>query len=210
MAGVHGRPAAAPAHAEIRYALAIGNGTYKNLPALKNPLNDARDFGVDLRLSEIHGEDADEGFVRDRQFIHPKLGFTFTAPEGFTLDNTPQALFGSKRSAGQAFRLDVVRIPAGQSLIEYVNSGWLENIEDGSVAELLVNGIPAVTATAGGEPLRFRLYVMRFGGYVYRLTFASRNLMPGDQEAADRAFREADRSFRESVQTFRPLSESEK
>jgi len=52
-----------PAHAESRVALVIGNGAYKNLPVLRNPPNDARDFaealkkldfdvdlGVDLRL----------------------------------------------------------------------------------------------------------------------------------------------------------------
>src|SRR5207249_5842291 len=30
----------------------------------------------------IYGEDPSEGFVRGRRFLHPKLGFTFVAPEG--------------------------------------------------------------------------------------------------------------------------------
>src|SRR5215475_11659103 len=34
----------------------------------------------------IYGEDPSEGFVRGRRFLHPKLGFTFTAPDSFTLD----------------------------------------------------------------------------------------------------------------------------
>ena len=44
----------------------------------------------------IYGEDPSEGFVRGRRFLHPKLGFTFMAPQGFTLDNTAQAVFGVK------------------------------------------------------------------------------------------------------------------
>src|SRR6516225_1618742 len=36
----------------------------------------------------VFGEDPSEGFVRGRRFLHPRLGFTFTAPEGFALDNT--------------------------------------------------------------------------------------------------------------------------
>ena len=44
----------------------------------------------------VYGEDPSEGFVRGRRFLHPKLGFTFTAPEGFTLDNTAQAVLGLK------------------------------------------------------------------------------------------------------------------
>src|SRR6185437_9165311 len=42
------------------------------------------------------GEDPGEGFVRGRLFLHPKLNIAFTAPEGFTLDNTAQAVLGVK------------------------------------------------------------------------------------------------------------------
>ena len=75
---------------------------------------------------------------------------SFMAPEGFALDNTTQAVLGTKEGAGQALRLDVVKVPAEQSLIEYINSGWIENIENGSVEELTVNSVPAATATAIG------------------------------------------------------------
>ena len=77
----------------------------------------------------VYGEDPSEGFVRGRRFLHPKLGFTFTAPDGFTLDNTAQAVLGIKRGGGQALRLDVVRVPAEQTLAEYLTSGWIENID---------------------------------------------------------------------------------
>ena len=32
-----------------------------------------------------YGEDPSEGYVRGRRFLHPRLGFTFTAPDRFTL-----------------------------------------------------------------------------------------------------------------------------
>ena len=79
----------------------------------------------------VYGEDPVEGFVRGRRFLHPKLGFTFTAPDGFSLDNTAQAVLGLKDNGNQALRLDVVKVPAEQTLIEYLNSGWIENIETG-------------------------------------------------------------------------------
>ena len=47
----------------------------------------------------VYGEDPSEGFVRGRRFLHPKLGFTFAAPENFTLDNTAQAVIGVPGSA---------------------------------------------------------------------------------------------------------------
>ena len=83
----------------------------------------------------VYGEDPSEGFVRGRRFLHPKLGFTFTAPDGFTLDNTAQAVFGVKDNGAQALRLDVVRVPAEQTLPEYLNSGWIENIDGKSIEE---------------------------------------------------------------------------
>jgi predicted Zn-dependent protease len=146
-----------------------------------------------------YGEDPADGFVRGRHFLHPKLGFSFMAPEGFMLDNTPQAVLGAKEGGDQALRLDVVKVPAEQSLIEYLNSGWIENIENGSVEELTVNGVPAATATAIGNQWAFRLYVVRFGGEVYRFIFAAKNRTP-----------EADRAFRESIQTFRRLLPQER
>jgi predicted Zn-dependent protease len=146
-----------------------------------------------------YGEDPADGFVRGRHFLHPKLGFSFMAPEGFMLDNTPQAVLGAKEGGDQALRLDVVKVPAEQSLIEYLNSGWIENIENGSVEELTVNSVPAATATAIGNQWAFRLYVVRFGGEVYRFIFAAKVRTP-----------EADRAFRESIQTFRRLLPQER
>ena len=52
----------------------------------------------------IYGEDPSEGFTRGRRFLHPRLGFTFVAPEGFTLDNSAQAVLGIREGGGQALR----------------------------------------------------------------------------------------------------------
>src|SRR5437764_3921027 len=80
----------------------------------------------------VYGEDPSEGFVRGRRFLHPRLGFTFTAPDGFILDNTAQAVLGVRDGGGQALRMDVVRVPAEQTLVAYLGSGWIENVEQGS------------------------------------------------------------------------------
>ena len=146
----------------------------------------------------VYGEDPIDGFVRGRKFLHPKLGFTFTAPEGFSLDNTAQAVLGIRESGNEALRLDVVKIPAEQTLIEYLNSGWIENVEAGSVEELAINGFPAATATAKGDQWTFRLYAIRFGSEIYRFIFAAKT------RTAD-----TERAFREAVNTFRRLSLAE-
>ena len=146
----------------------------------------------------VYGEDPSEGFVRGRRFLHPRLGFTFLAPEGFTLDNTAQAVLGVKEGGGQALRFDVVRVPAEQTLAEYLTSGWIENIDPKSVEDVIINGLPAATATAKGDQWAFRLYAVRFGTDVYRFIFASKRMTA-----------EIDRAFRELVGTFRRMTLAE-
>jgi predicted Zn-dependent protease len=145
-----------------------------------------------------YGEDPSEGFVRGRRFIHPKLGFTFVAPDGFVLDNTAQAIFGVKDGGVQALRLDVVHAPTEPALVEYINSGWIENIDRSSISENVINGLPAATATATNGEWTFRLYVVRFDSDVYRFIFATKHV----SEATDRA-------FRDSIGTFRRISPTE-
>ena len=140
----------------------------------------------------MFGEDPSEGFVRGRRFLHPKLGFTFTAPDGFTLENTAQAVFGVKDGGAQALRLDVVRVPNDQALTDYLMSGWIENIDPRSVEAVTINGHPAATATASGDQWTFRLYAVRFGSEVYRFIFAAKNRT----DAVDRTFRDSINSFR--------------
>src|SRR6476661_8996811 len=184
---------------------------------VKNALANARQFSSPGRGERDHteylatldglvyGEDPSEGFARGRHFLHPKLGFSFVAPPGFTLDNTAQAVLGLKDRGDEALRLDVVSVPAEQPLPDYLKSGWMENVDPGSVEEFTVNGFPAATATAGGGNWSFRLYAVRFGSEVYRFIFAAK----ARTTQVDLAFRESIMSFRRMTlkesQQVRPL-----
>ncbi len=146
----------------------------------------------------IYEDDPSEGFIRGRRFVHPKLGFTYTAPEGFALDNTSQAVFGIKAGGAQALRLDVVKASPDVSLADYLNSGWVEGIDRHTVQQLAINGLPAATALARSDAWTFRLYVVRLDGDVYRFIFAAKH---GTETA--------DRTFRESMTTFRRITAAE-
>jgi predicted Zn-dependent protease len=178
---------------------------------VKNAQNNARQFGAPGVGGEreraayvaaidgmVYGDDPSEGLVRGRRFLHPKLGFTFVAPENFSLDNTAQAVLGIKQGGGQAMRMDVVRVLSEQTLTEYLNSGWIENIDLKSIEDFTINGFPAATATANGDQWAFRLFAVRFGSDVYRFIFAAKKMTP-----------ELDRAFRESVGSFRRMSLAE-
>jgi predicted Zn-dependent protease len=141
------------------------------------------------------GDDPSEGFVRGRRFVHPKLGFTFSAPEGFVLENSAQALLGIASGGTQALRLDSISLSAGTPLETYVASGWMEGIDPNSIHSASLGGIPAALASARGGDWQFRVAVLRFGDSVYRLIFATRNLTPA-----------MDARFLDSIESFRPLA----
>ena len=153
----------------------------------------------------VYGEDPSEGFVRGRRFLHPKLGFTFQAPDTFTLDNTAQAVIGVREGGAQAMRFDVVRVPAEQTLGDYLNSGWMENVDKASTEDLTINGFPAASAAAHGDQWQFKVYALRFGSDVYRFIFATKQ----KTTESERNARETVNSFRrltlEEIQAARPL-----
>jgi predicted Zn-dependent protease len=143
----------------------------------------------------VFGEDPSEGFVRGRRFLHPKLGFTFQAPENYTLDNTAQAVIGVREGGAQAMRFDVVRVPADQTLSDYLNSGWMEGVDRSATEDITINGFAAASTTASGDPWQFKVYALRFGADVYRFIFASRQKTT-----------ESERNARETVSSFRRLT----
>jgi predicted Zn-dependent protease len=117
------------------------------------------------------------------------------APPGFTLDNTAQAVLGLKEGGGEALRVDVVSVPAEQSLPDYLKSGWMENVDPASVEEFSVNGFQTATATSSGGNWSFRIFAVRFGSDVYRFIFAAKNRTA-----------QVDQQFRESIMTFRRMT----
>jgi predicted Zn-dependent protease len=171
-----------------------------NARQFSGPGGSSRDRATYLAAVDgmLYGEDPREGFARGRRFFHPRLDITFTAPDGFALDSTPQAVLGIKEGGGQALRMDVVRVPETQALTAYLNSGWIDNIDGTTVEELTIGGFPAATALARGEQWAFRLFVIRLGGEVYRFVYATKQMTPA-----------ASRAFQDSVSTFRRMTAAE-
>lgn len=147
----------------------------------------------------MFGDDPAEGTIRGRKFTQPRLGFTFTAPEGFVLENSAQAVLGVKEGGVEALRLDSVSVSPSTSLDSYVRSGWIDGLLDSSIEPIKVNDMPAVIATARAGAWNFRVAVIRSGDReVYRLIFATHGLNPDDEKA-----------FRGSIDSFRKIGPEE-
>ena len=100
-----------------------------------------------------------------------------------------------REGGSQAMRFDVVRVPAEQSLGDYLNSGWMEGVDKSSTEDITINGFPAASAAAHGDQWQFKVYALRFGSDVYRFIFATK------QKST-----ESERNARETVNSFRRLT----
>ena len=136
--------------------------------------------------------------MRGRNFFHTKLGFGFTAPEGFALSASAEAVQGAATASGRAMRFDTVEVPAATTLDQYLKSGWIEGVEVTKETTIEVGGMPAETGVAKSGDWTFRLAAIRQGDIVYRLIFAAKNFS-----------READQSFMDSIASFHRLTSEE-
>ncbi|SEC88879.1 Putative Zn-dependent protease [Rhizobiales bacterium GAS188] len=144
------------------------------------------------------GDDPSQGTVRGRSFIHTRLGFAFTAPEGFALSGGSEAVQGAAAALGRAMRFDTVEVPSSTPLDQYLKSGWIEGVEVTKETTLDVGGLSAETGIAKSGEWSFRLAAIRQGGVIYRLIYAARNFSP-----------EADQSFMQSIASFHRLNAEE-
>lgn len=165
-------------------------------PAAQSRSRDAYLSAIDGML---YGDDPAEGIVRDREFIHPELGFSFKAPSGFTVTNTPSAVAiqGPQRSVA---KFDAGKKAAGMEIGQYLTNEWAQGIKLGGLERLTVNGMKAATATTKIGEYNARLVAIEFStGSVYRFLIGT---LP-------QAGQRYDSTLREMVMSFRKISAAE-
>ncbi|WP_205520867.1 M48 family metalloprotease [Propylenella binzhouense] len=139
----------------------------------------------------VYGDDPGEGFVRGREYLHPRLSIRFSVPEPYRLENTKEAVLAAA-GPNTAMRFDGVPVPADTSPSDYLASGWVNGLVDGSIRETTANGLPAATAEARAGDWFFRIGAVRVGSSMYRMIFADRS----SDEAIAAALDETLASFR--------------
>ncbi len=173
----------------------------------------SRDREIYLRRIDgmIYGDSPKQGFVRGREFDHPVLRIRFTAPPGFRLQNTQQAVIGQHKS-GALMQFDGARLKdGGMSTQRYVATVWAPKLTLRDVQTINVNGMEAVTGAARietrGGPADLRLVAIRHdANQLYRFLF----LTPAaETQKMAEEFRRTTFSFRRlstrEAQALRPL-----
>lgn len=141
------------------------------------------------------GDDPAAGVIEGRRFYHPRLDFTFEAPDGFMLENSPQAVIGINSSREQSMRLDSILSTNAETSLA---SGWIEGAKLDAVTPLAVTGLTAFTTTARDKEWTYRLAAIEKNGKIFRMILAARTLTP-----------EIDQKFLQSIRSFRNLTPQE-
>lgn len=119
------------------------------------------------------GDSPAQGSIVGRKFSHPASKFTFTVPEGYTLQNSQSAVVGVAGD-GEAVRFDSADVQANVGLEDYLRSGWIAGLKTDSVSSQTLNGIEMASGLAQTDQWFFRVSVMRLDGQVYRFIFAAK------------------------------------
>ncbi|MEM7506558.1 MAG: M48 family metalloprotease [Pseudomonadota bacterium] len=147
-----------------------------------------------------YGDSEEQGFVRGRTFSHPKLRFTFQAPQGFAITNSANAVTANGPQNAR-FILDGGKDDGG-SLTNYIQRTWVPGIAKetrvgrlGGLQRTRINGLEAARAVmpveVQGRTFDALLVAVRLNGTIYRMTgLAPRGsrLLPSMEEAS-RTFR---------------------
>ncbi len=91
--------------------------------------------------------DPENGLVKGRRFIHPKLRFAFEVPQGFSILNNADSIIGLGPGDARII-FDLARRPDGVSLAHYVRGVWGTQLPLSAPERIVVDGIEGATAVA--------------------------------------------------------------
>ncbi len=113
------------------------------------------------------------GAVAGRSYINPTLKFTFTVPQGYSLQLSKGAVVGVA-GEGEAVRFDSAEVPQSMGLEDYLKSGWIAGLQPNTVKRESANGFEMASGVAVTPQWNFRVAVVRHESRVYRFIFAAR------------------------------------
>jgi predicted Zn-dependent protease len=152
-----------------RVQLALQDARQISAPSVGATDRDSFLDGID---GMVFGDAPAQGYVRGNMFLHPLLGIAFSVPVGFQIDNSKEAVLATG-PGDVAVRFDSAQVRRGQSLTNYIMSGWVSGLDRNSVQATTLKGMPAATARAHSDKWDFDITVVEVDGQVYRFLTAA-------------------------------------
>jgi predicted Zn-dependent protease len=163
---------------------------------VSNPISER-----DLYLAKIdgllYGDEPEQGFIRDRRFLHPILRFGFEVPAGFHMMNSADAVI-AQRAEGAAILLSSTQKFRSNRMIDYLTDEWAPRLQMADAETIDVNGMDAATGSGQLELKSgvrdVRLVAIRFDAdTVFRFLFLTK---PAQTAVLARDLQETTYSFR--------------
>lgn len=124
-----------------------------------------RDNYLNVVDGMTYGSGVKEGIIQGETFIHPKIGFKFTAPSGFELINKPSEVI-ARGAGGAVIVFDFNKVNQALSPAAFLTNVWMGGEVKGQVEPISINGMNAATTafpgTVGGTPVSIRLIAIEW------------------------------------------------
>jgi predicted Zn-dependent protease len=152
----------------------------------------------------VYGDSAEMGFERGNMFYHPKMGFAFSIPQGFSVQNNPSELIAA-HPGGSLFILDSGRDDQGRDPMAYLTQNWMKDKPPTGAENITINGLRAATAafagTANGKSVLIRVVAIEWKpGQFFRFQMA----------IPQNAGTDVVEGLKKTTYSFRAMSDSER
>ena len=174
----------------VRQAAAAAEGAPPRNPIV------GREVYLDKIGAMVYGDSPEQGFVRGRDFLHPRLRIRFRVPPGFLLINQPSQVV-AKGPRGALILFSAAPAGREQTPYRYLVNVWGRELRLFDLDRFFVNRLPAASGAARVRTRQgirtLRLVAIRQGRRMYRFLFLEGG---GGRRALDETFRETAFSFR--------------
>ncbi len=179
----------------------------KTGPTVQNPVV-GRDRYLSAISGMVYGDSPAQGFARGTRFVHPNLRFAFQVPDGFKLDNLPDAVLAAGPDGTRvAFDRETDRNAVAQysDMASYISRKWARGARGGELRTTRIGGFPAATATVfmtaqNGQQFEAKIAAIRFSEtQIFRFLLAAPTQVAGRYA----------RMFEDTIYSFRALTEAE-
>jgi predicted Zn-dependent protease len=124
-----------------------------------------RDVYMSMINGLTFGDSEEQGFERNGNFYHTKMGFTFSVPKGFTILNNPSEIVAT-HPQGALMVLDSGRDDQGRDPLAYLTQVWMKGKNAAESESITINGMRAATAafagTANGQSVIIRVVAIEW------------------------------------------------
>jgi len=163
----------------------------------------AREYYLSQVDHIIFGQNPRNGFIQDRRFYHPEMGFEFPLPDAYTLINQANqvVMVAKDKQAAVLLEIDQEHVTAEEASEAFLAQDGVALVERGlgTVNDLSARYVVVDVQNSDGQTLRLRAHFIDFDGAVFQFLGL----------AAKDSFDNYDPQFQRTMRGFKRLTNAE-